>query len=246
METAGSFEHEGERIAWRRQEGRGPTVVWLGGFRSDMSGTKAEALAKWAKRKGRSFLRFDYAGHGLSSGEFAAGTIGRWCGDALAVIERQSQGPLVLVGSSMGAWIALLVAKARPERIKAMVLIAPAPDFTEKLIEPGLSEEARAALAKDGVWTQRTAHDPRGYPLTQALLDEGRRWSVLPGPIEVGFPVRILHGGQDQEVPWKHAVATGQALQGADVSMSLVPDGDHRLSRPQDIEMILSTVEAVA
>jgi hypothetical protein len=245
MQTAGSFEHEGERIAWRRQEGRGPTVVWLGGFRSEMTGTKAEAIARWAERKGRAFLRFDYTGHGLSTGDFAAGTIGRWRSDALAVIDRLAEGPLVLVGSSMGAWLALLAAQARPERVRAMVLIAPAPDFTEKLVEPALSDEARAALARDGVWTQRSQSDPNGYPLTRAFLEDGRTWSVLPGPIEAPFPVRIIQGGQDVDVPWRHAMALGQALRGPDVSMNLIQDGDHRLSRPADIEAIIAAIEAL-
>jgi pimeloyl-ACP methyl ester carboxylesterase len=245
MATDGSFEHEGERIAWRREEGKGPTVVWLGGFRSDMSGTKAEALARWAERKRRAYLRFDYTGHGLSTGDFAEGSIGRWRSDALAAIDQLTDGPLILVGSSMGAWIALLVAQARAERVKGMVLIAPAPDFTDKLMEPVLSEEARAALAKDGVWIQRGEHDPQGYPLTQAFLDDGRRWSVLPGPIEVRFPVRIVQGGEDQDVPWRHAMALRKALKGSDVTMNLIPDGDHRLSRPLDIEAIIAAVESL-
>lgn len=245
MQTAGSFEHEGERIAWRRQEGRGPMIVWLGGFRSDMTGTKAEAIARWAEHNGRAFLRFDYSGHGLSTGAFADGTIGRWRSDALAAIDRLSDGPLVLVGSSMGAWLALLAAKVRPERVRAMVLIAPAPDFTDKLLEPALSDEARAALAAAGVWTQRSASDPEGYPLTRAFLEDGRAWSVLPGPIEVGFPVRVIQGVQDADVPWRHALGLAQAFRGDDVTMNLIQDGDHRLSRPADIKAIIATIEAL-
>jgi pimeloyl-ACP methyl ester carboxylesterase len=245
METAGSFPHDGERIAWRRQEGAGPTIVWIGGFRSDMNGTKAVNLARWAEITGRSFLRFDYTGHGLSSGEFKSGTISRWRSDALAVVDRLSAGPLILVGSSMGAWIALLVAQARPDRIRAMALIAPAPDFTSKLIEPGLSDEARAALERDGVWTERTADDPEGYPLTRLLIEDGRRWSVLPGPIDAPYPVRIIQGGQDKSVPLGHAMALAQALKGQDVKLELIPDGDHRLSRPADLKLIGTTIAAL-
>ena len=169
---------DGERLAWRRVEGAGPTVVWLGGFRSDMTGTKAQALADWAAANGRAFLRFDYLGHGESSGDFqAAGTITRWREDALAVLDQLVEGPVVLVGSSMGGWIACLAAMARPERVKALVLIAPAPDFTEKLMAPGIPAEGHAALAKDGVWLRPSLYgDP--YPITRNLLEDGARWSI--------------------------------------------------------------------
>ncbi len=234
---------DGEQIAWRAVSGEGPTVVWLGGFRSDMTGTKAEALADWARTEGRSYLRFDYLGHGASSGDFQLkGTITRWREDALAVLSELVNGPSILVGSSMGGWLACLVAIAQPQRVRAMVLIAPAPDFTEKLMLPAIPAEGRAALASQGVWMRPSEYgDP--YPITQALLSDGARWSILgsePLPIEV--PVRILQGGADPDVPWRHALELAQAIRGDDVVFSLIKDGDHRLSRPQDIERIIGTL----
>jgi pimeloyl-ACP methyl ester carboxylesterase len=242
MEQSGHLDHDGERLAWLRVEGAGPTVVWLGGFRSDMTGTKAHVLAHWAETQGRDYLRFDYSGHGASSGEFADGTIGRWRADALAVIDRLTEGPLVLVGSSMGGWMACLAALARPERVAALVLIAPAPDFTEKLMAPALPAEAREALARDGVWIRSSDYDPDGYPITRALLEEGARWSILPGPVAITAPVRILQGGADTDVPWRHALGLAEALTGEDVVFSLIRDGDHRLSRPQDLDRLVAAV----
>jgi pimeloyl-ACP methyl ester carboxylesterase len=237
---------DGERIAWRRVAGAGPTVVWLGGFRSDMAGTKAQALADWAQAAGRAFVRFDYLGHGESSGDFGAkGTITRWREDALAVIDELTDGPLLLVGSSMGGWIACLAAMARPDRVAAMALIAPAPDFTEKLMAPGIPPDGREALVRDGVWLRPSLYgDP--YPITRTLLEDGARWSILdsePVPIEV--PVRILQGGEDPDVPWAHAFELAQQLKGQDVVFTLIKDGDHRLSRPQDIARLIATVETL-
>jgi len=233
---------DGARLAWRRVEGAGPTVVWLGGFKSDMSGTKAQALADWAQAAGRAYVRFDYFGHGESSGDFAAGTITRWREDAIAVLEELAAGDLVLVGSSMGGWIACLAAMAMPERVKAMVLIAPAPDFTEKLMAPEIPPEGRAALAADGVWLRPSEYgDP--YPITRALLEDGARWSILGGePVPLEMPVRILQGGEDPDVPWRHALELAQGLKGGDVVFTLIKDGDHRLSRPQDIARIIAAV----
>jgi pimeloyl-ACP methyl ester carboxylesterase len=235
---------DGERLAWRAVDGAGPTVVWLGGFRSDMTGTKAQALADWAAAKGRAYLRFDYLGHGASSGDFEAkGTISRWREDALAVLDELVDGRVILVGSSMGGWISCLVAMARPQRLAAMVLIAPAPDFTEKLMAPEIPPEGRAELATKGVWLRPSDYgDP--YPITRKLLEDGARWSILgsePVPIEV--PVRILQGGADPDVPWRHALELAHALRGDDVTFTLVKDGDHRLSRPQDIVRLLAAVE---
>ncbi|HEY3694864.1 alpha/beta hydrolase [Phenylobacterium sp.] len=235
----------GERLAWRRVAGAGPAAVWLGGFRSDMAGTKAQALADRALARGRAYLRFDYFGHGESSGDFRQGTVTRWREDALAAIDELTDGgDLVLVGSSMGGWLASLVALARPDRIRALVLIAPAADFTARLIEPGLDAAARAALAADGVWLR-----PSGYgdpdPITRSLLEDGARWSILPGPVPIEVPVRILQGGQDPDVPWPHALELAQAIKGSDVVFSLIKDGDHRLSRPQDIARLIGAVEEV-
>jgi pimeloyl-ACP methyl ester carboxylesterase len=234
---------DGEQIAWRHVDGLGPTVVWLGGFRSDMTGTKADALADWAVAAGRSYVRFDYLGHGDSSGDFQAkGTITRWREDALAVLDEIALGPVVLVGSSMGGWLACLVAMARPRRVKAMVLVAPAPDFTEKLMAPEIPRHGHAALAADGVW-MRPSDYGEPYPITKVLLEDGARWSILGAePVPIEIPVRILQGGADPDVPWRHALELAQAIKGQDVIFSLIKDGDHRLSRPQDIARLIAAV----
>lgn len=246
-ETGGRLARaDGASLAWRRIEGRGPTVVWLGGFRSDMNGTKAQALADWAQARGRAFLRFDYFAHGESSGDFAEATIGLWREDALAVLDQLTEGPLVLVGSSMGGWIACLAAIARPTRIAGLVLVAPALDFTSKLMEPALPGEARAALARDGVWMRPSDYDPAGYPITARLLEEGRAWSLLPGPIPIAAPVRILQGGADPDVPWRHALAAHESLTGEDAVFTLIRDGDHRLSRPSDLARLIAAVEELS
>jgi pimeloyl-ACP methyl ester carboxylesterase len=243
QETAGVLRYDGAGLAWRRIEGAGPTVIWLGGFHSEMAGTKAEALAAWAAEHGRDFLRFDYFGHGQSEGRFADGTISRWRGDALAVIDELTSGPLVLVGSSMGGWLACLAALARPERVVGLVLIAPAADFTRALLGPGLPPQAFEAIEREGVWTRPSDYDAGGYPITRALLEDGARWSILPGPVAIAAPVRILQGGDDPDVPWTHALALAQALAGPDVVFTLIRDGDHRLSRPPDIERLVVLVE---
>jgi pimeloyl-ACP methyl ester carboxylesterase len=245
-ETRGSLDRpDGERLAWRRVAGAGPTVVWLGGYRSDMTGTKAEALAEWAAANDRGYLRFDYFAHGESSGDFVEGTITRWREDALAVIDELTEGPLVLVGSSMGGWIACLAAMARPERIHAMVLIAPAPDFTSKLMPTRFPPEALQAIRETGVWLQPSDYgDPN--PITRALLEDGARWSILPGPVPIEARVRILQGGEDPDVPWRHALELAQALKSEDVVFTLIKDGDHRLSRAQDLARLVAAVEEIA
>jgi pimeloyl-ACP methyl ester carboxylesterase len=236
---------DGARLAWRRVEGRGPVVVWLGGFKSEMAATKADALADWARSSGRAFLRFDYFGHGVSDGAFRDGSITRWREDALAVLDELVEGPAVLCGSSMGGWLACLAAMARPEKVKAMVLIAPAADFTEKLMGPELSAEARAELQANGVWMRPSAYgDP--YPITSAFLEDGARWSILPGPVPIEVPVRVLQGGADPDVPWPHALELANALRSEDVVFTLIKDGDHRLSRPQDLARLVAAVEEAA
>ena len=242
-ETAGFLEHDGARLAWRKVAGGGPTVVWLGGFHSEMTGTKGEALASWAAETGRAYLRFDYFGHGVSEGRFENGTISRWRGDALAVIDRLTTGPLVLVGSSMGGWLACLAALARPDRVTGMVLIAPAADFTQALLAPRLPPEAHEALERDGQWTRPSLYDDEGYPITRALLEDGARWCILPGPVAIDVPVRILQGAQDPDVPWEHALGLARALTTADVVFTLIGDGDHRLSRVKDLKRLARALE---
>ncbi|WP_374345355.1 alpha/beta hydrolase [Phenylobacterium sp.] len=236
---------DGERLAWRKIEGAGPTVVWLGGFKSDMAGSKAQTLADWAMANGRAYVRFDYLGHGESSGDFVKGTISRWREDALAVIDQLTAGPLVLVGSSMGGWLACLVAAVRAERIAGMVLVAPAADFTEKLMVPEMTAADRLAMDRDGVWMRPSDYgDP--YPIVRELIEDGARWSILPGPVPVEAPVRILQGGVDPDVPWRHALALAQALKTEDLVFSLIKDGDHRLSRPQDLQRLVAAVAELA
>ena len=248
MEDLGLLDRgDGAEIAWRRLPGAGPTVVWLGGLRSDMGGTKAEALAEWAQASGRACLRFDYQGHGESSGAFRDGTIGLWKADALAAIDQLTEGSLVLVGSSLGGWLACLVARERAERLAGLVLIAPAADFTEALMRPALPDEALAAIERDGVWEEPNAYDPDDpLPITAHLLDDGREHLILTGeelPIDV--PVRILQGGEDPDVPWDHALALIPHLRSRDVVFTLIKDGDHRLSRPQDLARLIAAVETL-
>lgn len=242
------LEHDGIRLAYRRSEGDPGRagIVWLGGFHSDMKGEKATTLHARAQAAGRSFVRFDYLGHGESGGAFAAGTIGRWRSDALAVLDRLTAGPQVLVGSSMGGWMALLAALARPERVKGLVLLAPAPDFTDKLMWASFDESQRRQIMEEGRWIRPSDYDPAGYPITRELIVEGREWNVLDGEITIDVPVRILQGGLDPDVPWTHSLDLADKLRSQDVVWSLIKDGDHRLSRPQDIERMVGTVLGLA
>jgi len=224
----------------------GPTgLVWLGGFKSDMTGTKAQALSQWARGVHRHFLRFDYFAHGASSGDFAKGTIGRWLDDALCAIDELSEGPLVLIGSSMGGWIALLAALARPERVKALVLIAPAADFTEALMWEQFNEDARAALRRDGVYRAPSAQGEEPYEITMGLIEEGRQHLLLGGVIDFAGPVRILQGMQDESVPWQHAMRLVERLAAGDVTVNLAKVGDHRLSTDDDIARLVAAVAEV-
>jgi hypothetical protein len=242
------LEVDGVRIAFRASPGRPEraSLVWLGGFHSDMKGEKASGLHGASLAADRAFVRFDYLGHGESAGRFADGTIGRWRADALAVIDRLTTGPLVLVGSSMGGWMALLAALARPDRVRGLVLVAPAPDFTERLMWNRFEPAQRLAIVESGFWTRPSPHDPAGYPITRALIEEGRDWSIMDAPIPVQAPVRILHGARDADVPWAHSFELVDLLAASDVRWELVKDGDHRLSRPQDIAHMISTTLALA
>lgn len=232
---------DGEIIAYEQRAGKAPGIVWLGGFKSDMTGTKASALDAMAARQGCAFLRFDYFGHGQSSGDFRKGTITRWREDALDVFDRLTQGPQILVGSSMGGWISLLLARARPERIAGMLLIAPAPDFTEALMWPSLPEDAKRQIMEQGEWSWPSEYDHEPYPITRALIEDGRNNLILHDRLKLSFPVRILQGMQDPDVPWNHALKLVDAIDG-DVRLTLIKNGDHRLSTPHDLTLIEETL----
>jgi pimeloyl-ACP methyl ester carboxylesterase len=240
------------RIAFRKQPGTAAGLFWLGGFKSDMRGTKAEALAQYAARTGRACVRFDYSGHGESGGRFEDGTISRWLEEALAVFERHAQGSQIVIGSSMGGWIALLLARALAVRpmgkasLTGLVLIAPAPDFTEELMWAAFSPEVRREIEERGSWLRPSAYGDEPYPITRALIEDGRKHLLLDKPIELGCPVRILQGVQDPDVPYAHAMKLVSCLAQDDVVLTLVKDGDHRLSRPEDIERLLRTVDELA
>jgi pimeloyl-ACP methyl ester carboxylesterase len=241
---------QARRIAILSRAGKAPPVVWLGGFKSDMVSTKAAHLDTWAKRKGRAFLRFDYSGHGASEGRFEDGTIGRWLEETLAVIERHVRGRPILVGSSMGGWIALLVArqlgKQAPElRPAGLVLVAPAVDFTQELMWKELSLEARRDIEERGVYLRPSAYSPEPYPITRALIEEGRRHLLLGGVIQTGCPVHVLQGMRDPDVPWRHALALMEHLSGDESIITLIKDGDHRLSREEDLARLVAAIEGL-
>lgn len=239
-------------IAVRQRGGASPGLFWLGGFKSDMRGTKAEALDQWAARHGRAITRFDYSGHGESGGTFAEGTIGRWLQESREVFTRCCEGPQVVIGSSMGGWIALLLARelrrlqteGRPSQasVAGMVLIAPAVDFTEELMWKEFPPEVKRAIEEKGFWSRPSEYSDEPYLITRALIEEGRNHLMLGELIETGCPVRILQGVQDADVPWNHAVELVSRFARDDVVLTLVKDGDHRLSRPEDIERLLAVV----
>ena len=238
MQQAGETDRgDGVALAWVRTPGRGPTAVFLPGYRSDMTGTKAVLTEAFCAEHGMGCLRLDYSGHGASGGAFTDGTIGRWTDDALLLIDHLTEGPLVLVGSSMGGWIALLAALARPKRIAGLIGIAAAPDFTEELMWQAMMPEERARLERDGV-----LHVPSQYgdptPVTAALIADGRTRLLLDRPIPLRCPVRLLHGQQDPDVPWQTALRLAERLESGDVQATLVKDGDHRLSRPSDLALL--------
>lgn len=236
----------GNQLAYRKSEGDAgkPRLVWMSGFNSDMAGSKVLALETWAADNRYPFLAFDYSGHGLSGGDFADGTISSWRSDCLSVLGELANEPLVLIGSSMGGWMALLSALALPEQVTAMVLIAPAPDFTQKLMWPEFSEDAKRAIMEQGVWMRPSDYgDP--YPITRDLIEDGKNWQILDDDIALDIPIRILQGMEDPDVPWTHAQLLVSALTSRDVVFSLIKDGDHRLSREQDIARLLATVSGL-
>lgn len=232
-------------LAYRALPGRGPGVLFCPGFHSDMGGTKAEALARWCAARGRQFTRFDYRGHGLSDGAFSEGTIGGWLADTLAIIDRVAAGPQVLVGSSMGGWLALLAALARPERVRGLLCIAPAPDFTERLYRDRLDDAQRRALELTGECRVASDYDPEPYTITRQLLEEARAHFLLRGPIALDQPLRIIQGQRDDAVPWRLALELAERVSGSDVELLLIKDGDHRLSSPADLARMLRTLETL-
>jgi pimeloyl-ACP methyl ester carboxylesterase len=240
---------EHRRIAVREQPGTAPGLFWLSGYKSDMKGTKAEALAHWAGATGRACIRFDYSGHGESGGVFTEGTIGRWLADALAVFDAYGRGRQILVGSSMGGWLALLLVRALRQRNQAatasvagLVLVAPAVDFTEELMWKRFTPAIRSELEQTGVWRRPSEYSAEPYLVTRQLIEEGRGHLLLGGMIETGCPVRILQGVEDPDVPWRHAVELVSRLASDDVVLTLVKDGDHRLSRPEDLDRLIHAV----
>jgi pimeloyl-ACP methyl ester carboxylesterase len=237
----------GETIAYCIDSGdSSPGILFLPGFRSDMQGNKAQALSAHCRRRGQACTRFDYFGHGASSGDFRAGTIGCWIGDALAVLDRLTQGPQLLVGSSMGCWIALLVALARPDRVAGLVGIAGAPDFTEDLVWAKLDEGQRRQLKEQGEVTYDSAYEDGRVPFTRTLIEEGRNHLLLRGPIAHSCPVRLLHGMADPDVPYQTSLRLAERLAGGEVTLELIADGDHRLSRESDLTRILAAVDELS
>ncbi|HEV8029371.1 MAG TPA: alpha/beta hydrolase [Stellaceae bacterium] len=236
---------DGATIAYRRRSGRPPGIVFLGGFMSDMTGSKARALDAFCAARGQAFLRFDYFGHGASSGAMAAATIGRWKADALLVLDRLTEGPQILVGSSLGGWIMLLAALARPERVKALIGIAAAPDATEDLMWARFPAEVQDEILRQGAARLPSAYDPQGYLFTRRLIEEGRDHLVMRATIPIACPVRLLHGMKDPDVPWQTSLALADRLASDDVRISLVKDGDHRLSRDADLDLLAQTITSL-
>ncbi|MFZ2100735.1 MAG: alpha/beta hydrolase [Oricola sp.] len=242
---------DGTDIAVRHRPGGNPGLVWLGGYRSDMLGTKAETLDALAGGLGLAYTRHDYSGHGESGGDFAEGTISKWLKQSIAVFERFTTGPQILVGSSMGGWIALRMVqelnRGRPgDRIAGLVLLAPAPDFTHELMEPQLTDQHRLDLTEKGYMEEASEYSPEPNIYTRALFEDGEKNRVMTAPLDTFCPVHILQGMADPDVPWTHAQKLMEFLPKDDVTLTLVKDGDHRLSRPQDLDLLKRTVSAMA
>jgi pimeloyl-ACP methyl ester carboxylesterase len=235
---------DGESIAYHHTTGKAPGIIFCGGFMSDMGGTKALALEAHCRAQGLGFVRFDYLGHGESSGSFAdKGCISRWTEDAVAVLDELTTGPQVIVGSSMGGWVMLRLALARPDRIAGLIGIAPAPDFTTWMWD-GLGPENQSVLMRDGLVRVPSEYDPEGYVITRKLIDDGRACHLLDdGPVAIDVPVRLLHGMADPDVPWEHSLRIAESLRTKDIRIHYVKAGDHRLSEPDDLELLCATVD---
>ncbi len=234
---------DGVALAYELTPGAAPTLVFLPGFKSDMQGSKALALEAHARANGQAMLRLDYSGHGASGGRFEDGCISRWRDDVLLLVDRLTMGPVLLVGSSMGGWLALLVALARPQQVAGITLIAPAPDFTDWGVEASFSPDERAALARDGRVVRQSDYDPAGYTITKRLIEDGQQNSLMTAPIGLHCPIRILHGQQDADVSWQRSLDLIRQVVGGDCHLTLIKDGDHRLSRPQDILLLTRMVD---
>jgi pimeloyl-ACP methyl ester carboxylesterase len=234
-----------DALAYHHLPGAAPGLLFCGGFTSDMSGTKALALEAHCFARRRAFTRFDYRGHGASSGRFEDGTIGAWRDDALAIVDRVASGPLIVAGSSMGGWIMLLVALARPERIHGLVGIAAAPDFSEDLLLPEATPAQRQALAEQGYWMQPSAYGA-SYPVTARLLEDARQHLLLRAPIPLSCPVHLLHGQRDPDVPWQTALRLAERLESEYVTIELIKAGDHRLSSERDLARLTAAIERLA
>ena len=236
---------DGEKIAYEMSAGTGPTLIWCGGLKSDMEGSKATHLHSWAAARGQGFIRFDYYGHGQSSGEFIDGTMSRWAADIEFVCERLCKGSVILIGSSMGGWAALLAAKSNPPQIAGLVLINPAPDFTEKLTVAGWTEAQIKALENDGVVYEPSGYE-EPYAYSKALIEDGRARQILDAPITLRCPIRILQGEDDNVVPPPHSKRLLDVLASKDVTYHLVPGGDHSLSRASDLSLIEAAIADIA
>lgn len=250
MDAPQHIEVDGVKIAVRARKGKNPGLVWLGGYRSDMIGTKVETIDRWAGENGYASTRHDYSGHGESGGEFADGTISRWLEESLAVFRQATDGPQILIGSSMGGWVALRMVQelnkaGDGDRIAGLILLAPAPDFTVELMEPELTDQQKSDLKDKGYFEEFSEYsdDPNIY--TRALFEDGRENRVLTGPIDTHCPVHILQGRADPDVPYQLALKLAEHLPADDVTLTLIKDGDHRLSRPQDLDLLIKTVDSM-
>lgn len=239
---------DGNYIAYHQTKGKEnkPGIVFLGGFMSDMTGTKATALENFCQRQSYSFVRFDYFGHGQSSGTFVEGTIGRWRDNALAVLDHLTTGPQILIGSSLGGWLMLLVALARPQRIKALLGIASAPDFTEELIWEKMTQAQQDELLSKGTFLLPSEYNESPYPISRQLIEEARNHLLLQNPIPISCPVRLLHGKQDDDVPFDFSIRLGEQLTTTDMCVNLIPHGDHRMSSDAVLEVIFDTLRELA
>ena len=233
---------QGRRIAYHHTAGKGPTILFCSGLKSDMEGTKAVHLEAWAKARGQAFVRFDYSGHGQSSGKFEEGAIGDWHEDTLAIVDQVIEGPIIAVGSSMGGWQALLLARARADRMAGMVTIAAAPDFTEDGYWASFTEAQKTELQTQGHVRMPSDYD-EDYIISKRLIEEGRNRLVLRTPLKLGFPVRFLQGTADTAVSTETAVRLLEHAEGADLRLTLVKDADHRFSTPECLALIEKSVE---